>query len=810
METLLQDLRFAVRMLRKNIGFTAIAVLTLALGIGANTAIFSVVNAVLLRPLPYPEPNRLVFLRETLRESTSSVAYPNFLDWREQSRTFASMGASRVDSFNLTQSGEAERLPGRMISAGWLETIGIPPALGRPIAAADDQAGASPVVMISYSLWQRRFGGDAAIVGKTIWLNGLSHTVIAVLPKTFRHYSFAPVDVFVPIGLELSDARERQNHPGISVLARLKPGATVEQAHAEMNTIAARLEKQYPDTNHQRGISITPMRENILGDVQPALLVLLAAVALVLLIACANVSNLLLARATARQREITIRRALGASPARLIRQFLTESVLLSLAGGALGVLLASWTLQALHAFPPANIPRVDEIHLDGSVLGFVLLLSMFTGILFGLVPALKSAAMDLAGSLKGASGQSTGTRTHQRLRHILVVSEFALTLMLLVGAGLLVKSFATLRGIDPGYDPRGLLTVGVSLPEMKYQGRKPLDFYEDVRQRAAALPGVEAVAYTNDMPFVTDDEEPFHVDGQPLPKQGEFPFALEYITSPSYFAAMKTRLVEGRFYNETDTAATVPVIVIDENLASKFYQGKAVGKYLRLSHDDTTPPYQIIGVAGHAAHTSLDGPQPSPYQMYLPYQQIPETFLYQAGRAMSLLIRAKGDPMNLAPAVRTLVRGIDADLPLYDIQTMESVVADSIAPDRFSAILLGAFAAVALLLAAAGLYGVISYSVSQRTQEIGIRMALGAKSESVLRLVLGEGLKLATTGLALGLVGSLALTRLIASQLHGVRAADPATFIGVALLLAATALAACYVPARRAMRVDPMVALRHE
>ena len=810
METLWQDLKYALRMLRKNPGFTIIAVLTLALGIGANTAIFSVVKTVLLHPLPYPQPERLVLLRETAHQAGSSVSYPNFLDWREQSQVFESMGATRHDSFNLTQSGEPERLTGRMVSAGWLETLGVRPMLGRPIVPNEDRLGADPVAVLSYPLWQRRFGGDPAIVGKSLWLNGRSHTVIAVLPKDFQYYSFAPVDVLAPIGSEMLNSRERGNHPGISVLARLKPGVTLARANAEMSTIAARLEKQYPDTNHEHGVRITPLRESVLGDVQPALLILLAAVGLVLLIGCANVSNLLLARATARQKEITIRQALGASRARLIRQFLTESLLLALAGGGLGLLLAGWTIDAIRAFPPANIPRVEQIQIDSGVLEYTFLLSVLTGILFGIVPALKASGVELARALRGTSGQSTGTRTQQRLRHVLIVAEFALTLTLLVGAGLLLQSFAKLRGINPGYDSRHLLTAEVSLPATKYQGRKVLDFYEDLRRRTETLPQVEAVGYTNDIPFVTDDEEYFHVEGEPLPKHGEFPLVLEYITSSSYFRAMKIRLLQGRVFSDADTLTSGPVVVVDEDLARKFFQGGALGKRLRLGEGDDLPAFEVIGVVGHVAHFNLDGPELTPYQMYLSFRQTPEKYLFQAGGNMGFMLRTSGEPLSLAPALRAQVLSLDSELPVYSVQSMESVLADSIAPDRFLAMLLGTFAALALVLATAGLYGVISYSVSQRTQEIGIRMALGAGREGVLRLVVGEGVKLALIGIGVGLAGSLALTRLISSQLHGVRASDPATFTAVAVLLAGVALAACYVPARRAMRVDPMVALRYE
>jgi putative ABC transport system permease protein len=809
MSTLWQDVRFALRTLLKNPGFTLIAVLTLTLGIGANSAIFSVVNAVLVRPLPYPEPERLMFLRETSLQGESSVSYPNFVDWKAESRVFESMAASRADSFNLTRSGEPERLPGRMVSAGWLETLGIRPALGRPIAPQEDAKGASPVVMISHALWQRQFAADPQIIRKAIWLNGMSHTVIAVLPDGLEHYSFAPVDVYVPIATELQ-TWERDNHPGISVLARLRHGATLAEARAEMATIAAAMEKQYPDTNRGRGVKIIPLRENVLGDVQPALVILLAAVGVVLLVACADLSNLLLARGAARQKEITIRQALGAGRARLVRQLLTESLLLSLAGGVLGLALTGWLVEAVRAFPPANIPRIEQARVDRVVIAFTLILSVLTGVIFGLVPALRASAVNLVATLKGASGHATGTRGHQRLRQGLIVSEFALTLALLVSAALLLESFARMSGTNPGYDAHGLLSMVISLPAADYQGRRPLDFYEELRRRMASLPQATAAAYTNDLPFFSDDEESFYAEGMPVPKAGEYPLALEYIVSPGYFQAMKIPIVAGRAFTAADTAGTPLRLVVDENLAQKFFGGDALGKHLKFPGDDSPPPMDIIGVARHVLPFSLTGEEAAPYQMYFAYPQIPEKYLYRAGSMMGLLVRTDGDPRALAPALRTQVQRLDPNLPVYSVESMEARMAESIAPQRFSALLISSFATLAVLLAAAGLFGVISYSVSQRTQEIGIRMTLGAERRSVMRLVVGEGLKLALAGVGVGLAGSLVFTRLLASQLHGVGPTDPATFAGVVVLLTAVAVLACYLPARRAMRVDPLVALRYE
>jgi len=809
MNTLWQDMRYAARSLRKNSVFAAISLLTLALGIGANTAIFSVVHTVLLRPLPYARPDRLVFLRESTRLGVSSVAYLNFQDWQAQNRSFSSMGASRGDSFNLTGAGEPERLPGRMVSAGWLETLGFHAARGRTIAPDDDKENAAPVVMLSDGLWRRRFESDPNIIGKAITLNGVSHTVIAVLPKDFQHYSFDPVDVFVPIGVELRD-RRRGSHPGITGLARLRDGVTLDQARADMDGVAAGLAKLYPESNTGHGVRIIPIRENLLGDIQPALLVLLGAVGVVLLIVCANLSNLLLARGAARQKEITIRRALGAGRGRLVRQLLTESLLLAVAGGALGLALAAWALDALRAFPPDNVPRIEQVAVDPVLLGFATLLSLLTGIAFGILPALKASAVDLVAALKGSSAQSSGSRTHQRVRGMLIAGEFALTLTLLISAGLLVQSFVRLSGVNPGYDVHGLASVVISLPRAEYQGRKPLAFYEELRRRLAGVPQVQSVAYNNDLPFYTDDEEMFHIEGAPRPKPGEFPLAVEYVVSPGYFETMKIAVLTGRTFTEADASSAMPMVIVDENLARQFFAGNAIGKYLRLGDDDSLPAMQIIGVVAHVVHFNLDGSEITPYQFYFNYPQVPEKYLYQAGSMMGILVRTNGDSDNIGSAIRRQVLALDRNLPVYSVSSMEDRLAGSIAPRRFLSALVGAFAVLALLLAAAGIYGVISYSVSQRTQEIGIRMALGANRSGVMRLVIGEGARMAIAGVALGLAGSLLSARLIATQLHGISSTDPATFIGVTLLLAGVALLACYVPARRATRVDPLVALRHE
>ena len=493
-----------------------------------------------------------------------------------------------------------------------------------------------------------------------------------------------------------------------------------------------------------------------------------------------------------------------------MRQLVTESLLLALAGGVLGLALAASAVNLVRAYPPANVPRIEQIQVDRIVLEFTLLLSVLTGVFFGILPALKASKVDLVLALKGASSQSTAARTQHRLRQGLIIGEFALTLTLLISAGLLLESFSHLSGVNPGYDAHGLLSLAISLPEANYQGRKPLDFYEELRRRIAALPRVDSAAYASDLPFFTDDEEEFHVEGAPLPKAGEFPLAVQYVVSPGYLQTMKIPLLAGRAFTEADTQTTAPAMLVDENLARTFFHGHALGKRLRLGPGDTLPPFEIVGVVGHVLHFNLDGSEVTPYQFYFSYPQVPEKYLYQAGSMMAVLVRTGGDPTALAPAVRTQVLRLDPNLPVYSVQSMDERISETIVPDRFLSLLIASFASLALLLAAAGLYGVISYSVSQRTREIGIRVALGAGDSGVLRLVIGEGAKMAAAGMALGLAGSLFATRLIASQLHGVRPTDPATFVSVTLLLAAVALAACYIPARRALRVDPLVALRYE
>jgi putative ABC transport system permease protein len=805
METLLQDIRYSIRVLLKSPGFTAVALLTLILGIGANTAIFSVVNAVLLRPLPYEEPEKLVFIseRSPVLEGMS-VSYPNYLDWREQNGVFESIGVYRRVSFNLTGSGAPERLAGGEVSADLFNALKAKPAVGRTFFAEEDRPGAEPVVVLGYGLWQRRFGKNADVIGQTVMLNSKTHTIIGVMQPDFRFPS--GVDLWVPVGLNADNPSwVRGNHPGLYAVARLKGGVTISQARAEMDTIAARLEQQYPQSNAASGVTITPLFNRIVGDVRPALLVLLAAVGFVLLIACANVANLLLARAASRQKEVALRMALGATRSRLIRQLLTESVLLSVVGGAFGLLLAVWGVDLLVAISPNNIPRFAEIGLDNRVLGFTAAIALLTGILFGLAPALNASKPNLNEMLKEGGRSATAGFRRQRVRSLLVISEVAIALVLLISAGLLIKSFLRLQEIDLGFNPDNVLTAGVPLPRTKYlEPQKRIAFYESLFPRIAALPGVEAVGAVSELPTEGGSQTYFVVEDRPLPPREETPLTEYSLVSTGYFKAMGLRLLKGREFDGRDTRDAPFVCIIDENFAEQYWPGQdPIGKRLKYGGADPGNPWStIVGVVANVRYQALDQESPR-VQIFLPYTQ--STFL-----GASLIIRAGGDPKDLAAAVRAEVLAIDPDLPVYDIRTMNEVLKESVAPRRLYMTLLGIFAGVAMILAAIGLYGVMAYSVTQRTHEIGIRMALGAKAGDVLRLVVGQGMALALAGVAIGLVAAFALTRLLSSMLFEVSATDPGTFIIISLILAGVALGACFVPARRATRVDPMVALRYE
>ena len=817
MESLIQDIKYAVRMLLKSPGFVAIAVLTLALGIGANTALFSIVNGVLLRPLPYPRPSELVVLSEkTANFESSSISYPNFLDWQRSNSSFASMAAYRSDDFSITGSGEAERVRLGMISAGFFEILGVSPVRGRLFTTDEDRLGAAPVVLISAGLWQRKFGAAPDIIGKRITMNGVGYTVVGVVPATFQLEStnFGIKDVFVPIG-ENTDPlfHNRDVHEGMRAIGRLKPGTNLAAAQADMDQIANNLALAYPDADKGAGISLVPLKKDIVGDVQPFLWVLLGAVGFVLLIACVNVANLQLARATTRAREFAIRAALGASQARVIRQLLTESVLLGLAGGALGLCVAAWGTQAALKVLPETLPRAQDVGMDGRVLVFTLVASLVAGVLFGLAPALKISRPNLQETLKESGRGASGTR--HRAQGVFVVVEMAMALVLLIGAGLMIRSLLDLWNVNPGFNPRGVLTFAVSLsPSLGTNAATSRNAIREMDERLRAIPGVEAVSSTGGaLPMTGDNEFPFWLGGEPKPtNQSDMKQSLFYLAEPEYLKAMGIPLHRGRFFTQDDNEHSPPVIVIDESFAREYFPNEdPIGKRINIGIINSEP--EIVGVVGHVKHWGLDmdgdAKHPILAQAYMPFMQIPDKF-WTGPPQSEIVVRSKGLPAALVPAIRATIEKLNGENVIYETKPMEEIVADSLAARRFTMILLGVFAALALLLSSIGIYGVISYVVGQRTHEIGIRMALGAQRSHVLRLMLGEGMKMALVGVAIGIVAALGLTQLMTKMLFGVSATDPVTFCAVALVLAGVALTACYVPARRAMRVDPMVALRYE
>jgi putative ABC transport system permease protein len=802
LETLLQDLRYSVRLLLKTPGFTAIAVITLALGIGANTSIFSIVNAVLLRPFPYKATEQLVILGEFI--PGGAVSYPNFVDWREQSTLFESVSAIRSDeSYNFTGSGEPERLQGRLVSAGFLSLLGVHPALGRDLLPEDDRPGATPAVIISYGLWSRRFGNDQNIIGRQITLNNQSYTIVGVTPQGFQ-FSLES-DVTIPIGLSAERFKARGSDPGIQAVARLKPNVSQQQAQEETNIIYARLEQQYPNTNTGRRGYLMSLHENFVGDVRQPLLILLGAVGLVLLIACANVANLLLVRASARKREISVRVALGASRRRIIRQLLTESLLLATIGAALGILLAYWGTSLIARQLPDGIPRLAEANVDLRVLGFTFAAALLTGLLFGLAPAVQASRLNLTDALKEGDRGSSGNR--QRLRSLLVIGEVALTLTLLVGAGLLIQSFRRVLQVDPGFERQNLLTMQVSINNP--DGQQVANFFQQLQENVRRLPGVKSVALSNGLPLGGANHPIFIITGRPLPEKGREPVGIRYSVTPDYFQTMGIQLLKGRLFSEQDRRDTPGVVIIDEALAQQHFQNEdPIGKRLAQSTSGT-PSYEIIGVVRHVEQYNLDGQARTP-QFYLAFNQISLDRLPGSSRRINLLTRTDVDPSSLAPAVRAQIATLNKDQAVFNVRTMEKIVAQSVAPRRFSMLLLAIFAFVALALASIGIYGMMSYAVAQRTREIGLRLTLGAQAGNVLRMVIGQGMKLALLGVAVGLVASIALTRTMKNLLFGVSATDPLTFIAIAILLSFVALLACWVPARRATKVDPTIALRYE
>jgi predicted permease len=816
METFLQDIRYGIRMVVKSPGFAAIAILTLALGIGANTALFSVVNGVLLNPLPYEQPDRLVAIYAKTKEfAHSSISYPNFLDWVREQHSFSSLAAFRPEDYNLTGMGEPERVKAEMVSAEFFTVLGVNPVVGRIFHHEEDQVGAQPVALISGGFWKRKFGSSPDAMGKTLVLNGVGYTIVGVIPADFRYQSgnFHQSDVYVPLG-QWNDTtfRDRRTGMGMDAVARLKPGVTLDQAHADMDAVAQHLAQIYPEADKDSGIALIPLKQDVVGDIQPFLLVLLAAVGFVLLIACVNVANLLLARSTGRTREFAIRSALGAGPGRVIRQLLTESLVLAFVGGCLGLLLAAWGTRAAIRILPDALPRAESVHIDFRVLLFTLAASVLAGIFFGLAPALKTSRADIHETLKEGGRGSSGAR--HRLQGTFVVVEMAMALVLLVGAGLMIRSLAKLWSVSPGFNPRFAANFSFSHP--RTLGATPDAIRASMRQlhdAVSAVPGVQATSLSvGSTPMSGDSELPFWIEGQPKPATtSEMKAALFYAVESDYLKAMGTPLIRGRFLTPADNEHSPFVIVIDEEFARLYFAGQdPIGQRVNFALFDK--PAEIVGIAGHVKQWGLDENNQAPVraQFYFPIWQIPDQFMPLLARGVQFVVRTQGLPSTEMGPIRQAIEKISPEMVLYDTQTLEEVISDSLAARRFSMILLGIFAALAMVLSCVGIYGVISYLAGQRTHEIGIRIALGGQRRDVLRLILGRGAKMALVGVAAGIVGSLALTRLMAKLLFGVSAYDPLTFLGVATLLILVALAACYIPARRAMRVDPIVALRHE
>jgi predicted permease len=813
-----QDLGFAVRTLRKNPGFTLVALLTLALGIGGNTAMFSIVNGVLLNPLPFPEPDRLVTLSESKANfSRGSISYPNFLDWQKENHSFSAMATARFSAFSLTGRGEAEQVEAEFVSPDFFPILGVRPLLGRLIAAADNEAGSAPVVLISEGLWRRKFDAVPNILGQPITLDGRDFAIIGVIPANFhlRIPSFRDRDVYAPIRRWTNPLlMERGAGLGMHGIGRLKPGVTLEQARADMEQINRSLAATYPDADHGIGTTIVPMKEEIVGDVRLFLLVLLGAVGFVLLLACVNAASLLLARSAARSREFAVRTALGASRGRIIRQLLTESLLLGIAAGALGLLPAFWGMRAALKLLPAALPRAEEIGLDFRVLAFTTAISLLTGVLFGLIPAFKSSQANPHSALKEGSRSSGGS--HHRALATFVVTEMAIALVLLIGAGLMIRSLTQLWNVDPGFNPRNVFTFGLSLPP-NFEGASPDRIraeFRAINDRFASIPGIAGVSQAwGALPMNGEDDQLFWLEGQPKPKsQNDMSWFIDYIVDPDYLRIMQIPLQRGRFFTQQDDEHAPLVIVVDEVFAQKFFPGQdPIGKRIHLVYNDDKLA-QIVGVVGHVKQWGLDSDdkQSLRTQVYLPCMQMPDAFIAMSPSGSSVVVRYQGSLARAYESIRSANRQMSAQQVIYGDQTMESFVSDSIAERRFAMILLGAFAMLALLLACIGIYGVMAYLVSQRTVEIGIRMALGAQRGDVLALVLWRGARLALIGVGLGITSGLALMQFMRSLLFEVSPYDPTTLAGVSLLLIAVAFLACLIPARRAASVDPMQALRTE
>lgn len=810
---LLQDIRFSLRMLLKSPAFALIAIVTLALGIGANTALFSVVNGVLLNPLPYPRSTQLVSIYEKdAGQDKAPISYLNFLDWQSQNHAFSSIAMYRHEDYNLTGASQAERINGFMISSTFLSTLGLHPALGRDFNPTDDHLGAAPVALLSDGFWHRHFGGSPAILGRPIDLNGTEYTVVGILPPSFLFYGVER-DVFIPLG-QWNDPnfRDRRVNMSAHAVGRLRPGVTLQQARADMDSIAHRLSILYPEADKNSGVTLLSMKEDLVGDVQPFLVVLLAAVGFLLLIACANVASLLLARSMARSGEFAIRSALGASRTRIVRQLLTESLLLAGAGGVLGFLLAFFGTKAIIRALPGALPRSGEVSVDSRVLLFTLAVSLLAGVVFGLAPALKTSRANLQEVLRQAGRGAAGAR--HRLQSLFVALEVAMALVLLVGAGLMLRSLSALWRVNPGYDPSNAITFSVSLPSNSRttaaETRARIRRFDAAMR---AIPGVESVSVTlGSRPLIHDSELPFWIEGRPRPaNDNDMPQAMFYLVESGFQPAMGITLQRGRFVTDQDNENAPTVVDIDDNFARTYFPGQnPVGQHIHIAEFDKEA--EIIGVVGHVRQW---GPGNDPKsaieaQFYYPYMQLPAKLMPLIADGTAVVLRTQDDPDAVMPLVRKAASDADPGEAIYAVQTMHGVIEDAFAARRLSMILLAAFASLALALSCVGIYGVISYLVGERTREIGVRMALGAQRADVLRLVLRQGATMALAGVALGIALALGLTRLMSSQLFGVTPHDPLTFAAVGLVLIAVALAACYLPARRAATVDPIVALHAE
>jgi predicted permease len=810
MDAFLRDVSYSLRRLRKSPAFTIIVVLTLALGIGANTAIFSVVNTVLLRALPYRSPDALVSIEHiypSLNNKEAPVSARGFRDYRDRTSSFEAVAVETPFGANLTGTGDPERVPGVRVSGDWFHVLGVGAKHGRVLGRDDDVPGHEHVAVISYGLWTRLFASSPSAVGKSIELNGETYQIVGVMPQGFASFFSRNGDIFVPLALSPAAFEGGYTNEYLNSVARLKPGTTLPRAQAELATFAENLKKAYPDQFAPKWtLKVRTLGDLSSGRAKPALLVLLGAVGLVLLIACANVANLLLARAAIRIKEVAIRAALGADRASLVRQLLTESVMLALAGGILGLLLAQWSVKSLIVLYP-GLPRASEIGIDASVMAFTLLVSVFTGLLFGLAPALQTSVGNLQETLRDGSRSGAADFAGRNLRRGLVVAEMALSLTLLVGAGLLIKSVARLQGVDPGFDPRNLLTFNLALPAIKYPtDTSQMLFYDQLVPRLNALPGVRAAAVTSVLPFGGGwSTSSFTIEGLIVPPGQNGPWGDVRIVSSKFFDAMRIPLKRGRVFTDQDIQSSQPVTVIDEQFVRKYFAntdpiGKRITFGARRGSTDSTW-ITIVGVVGHAAHEGLDA-EPR-IQYYFPVNQ-------SGGRFMSVVMRTSGNPTALVSAAREAVHSVDRNLPVSGVNPMEKLVDASVGQRKLSMILLGVFSGIAMLLASIGIYGVMSYSVTQRTRELGIRMALGAARSRVLALVVGQGMVLTGSGVMIGLIAASGLTRFLSSQLFGVGATDPVTFGGVAILLIAVSILATLLPAMRATRVNPVVALRDE